>query len=83
MYDNAYDKAYDNVCREALWRVLHEYGVDGSLIRSMSILCDGSIAYVRLGSREGEYFEVRMGLRQGCVMSRGSLTLFLTAWEDR
>ena len=56
------EKAYDNVCIGALWRVLHECGVDGSLIRSMSILCDGSRACVRLGSRVGEYFEVRKGL---------------------
>ena len=63
------EKAYDKVCREALWRVLHECGVDGYLIRSMSSLYNGSRACVRLGSRLGEIFEVRRGLRQGCVMS--------------
>ena len=57
------EKAYDNVCREALWRVLHKCGVDGPLIRSMGILYDGSRACVRLGRRVGEYFEVRKGLR--------------------
>ena len=30
------EKVYDKVCREALWRLLHECGVDGYLIRSMS-----------------------------------------------
>ena len=57
------EKAYDKVCREELWRVLHECGVDGYLIRSMSSLYNGSRACVRLGSRVGEYFEVRRGLR--------------------
>ena len=41
--------AYDKVCREALWRVLHECGVDGYLIRSMSRLYNGSRERVRLG----------------------------------
>ena len=48
---------------------MHECGVDGYLIRSMSSLYNGSRACMRLGRRVGKYFEVRKGLRQGCVMS--------------
>ena len=61
------EKVYDKVCREALWKRLHECGVNGYLIKSMSTLYDGSRTCMRLGSRVGEYFEVRTGLRQGCV----------------
>ena len=46
-------------CREALWRELHECGVDGYLIRSMSSLYNGSKECERLGSRVGKYSEVR------------------------
>ena len=63
------EKAYDKVCRQALLSVLYECGVDGYLIRSMSSLFNGIRTCVRLGSRVVEYFEVRSGLRQGCVMS--------------
>ena len=63
------DKADDKVCREALWRVLHEGGIDGYLIRSMSSLYNGCRACVKLGSRVWEHIEVRSGSRQGCVMS--------------
>ena len=70
------EKVYDKVCKEALWRVLHECGVDGYLIRSMSSLYNGSRACVRLGSRLGEIFEVRRGLRQGCVMSPWLFNIF-------
>ena len=28
------EKGYDKVCREAMWRVLHECGVDGYFIMS-------------------------------------------------
>ena len=39
------EKAYDKVRRVALWRVMHKWGIDGYLIRSMSILSNGSKAY--------------------------------------
>ena len=59
-----------------LWRVLHECGVDGYLIRSMSSLYNESRVCVRLGSRVGEYFEVRKGLRQGCLMQISDLNIY-------
>ena len=68
------ENAYDTVCREALWRVLHECLVDGFLMRTMSSLYNRNRACERLGSRVGEYFEVNRGLRQGYLMSLSSLT---------
>ena len=32
------EKAYDNVCREKLWRTLFEYGIRGRLLRSIRAL---------------------------------------------
>ena len=54
-------KACDKVCREGLWRVLHECGVNEYLIRNMSSLYNGSTACVRLGSKVREHFKVRRG----------------------
>ena len=65
------EKECNKVCRERLWRGLHECGVDGHLISSMSSLYDGSKACVKLGSRLGEYFEIRRGDR-GVQCLRGS-----------
>ena len=70
------EKAYDKVCREEVWKVLHEYEVDGYFVRSMSCLYNESRIYVRLGSRVGEYFEVRRGLIQGCAMSSWLFKIF-------
>ena len=70
--------AYDKVCRETLWRVLYQCGVNGYLIRSMNSLYNGSTACARLGSRVGKYFEVSWGLRQGCVMSPWVFNIFFT-----
>ena len=74
------EKAYDKVCRKALWRVLHECGVDGYLISIMSSLYNESRACVRMGSRVVEYFEVRRRLRQGCVISSRLFNIFWTKW---
>ena len=43
--------------------------LDGYLIRIMSSLYNGSKVCMRLDSRVKEHFEVRRGLRKGCVMS--------------
>ena len=58
-----FQKAYDKICREELWRAMHECEVYGYLIRSMSSLYDESRAYIRLSSRTEEYVEERRGLR--------------------
>ena len=70
------EKPYDKVCREELWRVLHECKVDGYLIWRMNSLYWGSNAYVRPGSRVRKYFKVRRGLREGCVISKCLFTIF-------
>ena len=64
------------VCREAMWRVLRECGTDGCLITRLSSLYDGSRACVRLGSKVREYFDVRKGLREWCVISMWLFNIF-------
>ena len=56
--------------------MLHEWGVDGYLIRSMSSLYDRGRASVRLGSRVAKYFEVRRGLKEDCLVSRWLFNIF-------
>ena len=41
----------------------------GRLLRGVKGLYVGSIACVRVGNEVSEWFLVRVGLRQGCVMS--------------
>merc|ERR1711895_129466 len=63
------EKAYDRVDREALWQVLRIYGIGGRVLRGiMSFYVEGK-ACVRVGGEISESFEVKRGLRQGCVMS--------------
>ena len=73
------EKAYDRVDREAMWRVLGMYGINGQLLKAVQSLYENSEAYVRVCREEGEWFEVGVGLRQGCVMSPWLFNLFMDA----
>ena len=71
------EKAYDRVDRVAMWNVLRLYGVDGKLLDAVKSLYVDSKACVRVGNGMSEWFPVRVGLRQGCVMSPWLFNLFI------
>ena len=63
------EKAYDRVPRDELWKVLHEYSVDGQLLRAItSFYCQPEVC-VRVKGKQSKPFHVGIGLRQGCVLS--------------
>ena len=71
------EKAYDRVDREALWKVLRIYGVGGKLLEAVRSFYQGCKACVRVGNEESDWFPVKVGLRQGCVMSPWLFNLFM------
>jgi hypothetical protein len=62
-------KAYDSVPRESLWQILRVYGVHAKLVELLEDLHKGTQAAVRMGGSMSEWFDVRGGVRQGCVIS--------------
>ena len=72
-------KAYDRVDRDAMWRVLGIYGINGQLLKAVQNLYEKSEVCVRVCREEGEWFEVGVGLRQGCVMSPWLFNLLVDA----
>ena len=72
------EKAYDRVDREAMQRVLGMYGINGQLLKAVQSLYEKSEAGVTI-CREGKWFEVCVGLRQGCVMSPWLFNMFMDA----
>ena len=63
------EKAYDNVNRIKLWKVLEEYDVKGRLLKAVQAMYEDGKASVRVGDRESEWFGVHKGVRQGCTLS--------------
>ena len=62
-------KAYDSVPRNALWTVLAKCGVPLTMLSIIRSFHDGMQAGVRVGNTVTDNFEVRNGLRQGCMMA--------------
>ena len=71
------EKAYDRVDRDAMWNVLRLYGVGGKLLQAVKSLYTDSRACVRVGNETSDWFPVRVGLRQGCVMSPWLFNLYI------
>lgn len=63
------EKAYDRVDWLALWDVLKIYGVGGKLLSAIKSFHEEASSCVKISGETSEQFEVKVGLRQGCVMS--------------
>ena len=73
-------KAYDSVDRTLLWDVLARFGVSPRMLAVIRQFHDGMQAYVRLDDGEcSDKFDVRQGLRQGCVLAPLLFNMFFTA----
>ena len=64
-----FSQAYDSVWRDGMWELLEKYGVAPKMIRILRNLYEGITACVRIEGENTEAFEVRTGLRQGCILS--------------
>ena len=73
------EKAYDRVPREALWDVLKVYGIGGKLLHAIKSFYKCSESCVRVCQEESEWFEVKVGVRQGCVMSPWLFNIYMDA----
>ena len=62
-----YAKSFDCVAHSAVWKILREMGIpDYLLLRN---LYAGQEATVRTGHGTRDWFQIRKGVRQGCILS--------------
>ena len=64
-----YTKAFDCVDHNKLWKILQEMGIPDHLTCLLRNLYAGHKATVRTGHGTVDWFEIRKGICQGCVLS--------------
>ena len=62
-------KAFDCVDHNKLWKILKEMGIPDHLTCLLRNLYVGKEATVRTGHRTTDWFQIRKGVHQGCVLS--------------
>ncbi|VDO79060.1 unnamed protein product [Schistosoma margrebowiei] len=64
-----YEKAFDTVDRRTLWKLLRHYGVPEKIVNIIRNSYDGLQCKVVHEGQLTDAFQVRTGLRQGCLLS--------------
>ncbi len=71
------EKAYDRVAWLALWEVLRIYGVGGKLLGAIKSFYEEASVSVKISGETSEHFEIKVGLRQGWVMSPWLFNIYM------
>ena len=71
-----YAKAFDCVDHKKLWKILKEMGITDHLTCLLRNLYAGQEATVRTGHGTTDWFQVRRGACQGCILSPCLFNLF-------
>ncbi len=61
----------------ALWDVLKIYGVGGNLLSAIKSFYEKASSCVKISGETSEHFEIKVGLRQGCVMSPWLFSIYI------
>ena len=64
-----YAKAFDSVDHKKLWKILKEMGIPDHLTWLLRNLYAGQEATVRTGHGTTDWFQIRKGVCQGCILS--------------
>ena len=77
-----FEKAFDSISREVLWRLLHHYRMPVKTVTTIRALYEGFSVQVVHNGQKTEPLNMRTGVRQGCLLSP---LLFLVAldWVTR
>ena len=64
-----YAKGFDCVDHNKLWKILKEMGIPDHLTCLLKNLYAGQEAIVRTGHETTDWFQIRKGVCQGCILS--------------
>ena len=72
-----YAKAFDCVDHNKLWKILKKLGIPDHLTCLLRNLYAGQEATVRTGHGKTDWFQIRKGVRQGCILSPCLFNLYV------
>ena len=64
-----FEKAFDSVHCEGLWRIMKAYSIPDKLIRMVKIMYDDFECSVLEEDEQTRWFKITTGVKQGCAMS--------------
>ena len=64
-----YEKAFDSVGRETMWKLLRHYGVPEKIISLIRCTFQDMSYRIAYAGQLSKSFEVKTGVRQGCLLS--------------
>ena len=77
-----YEKAFNKIHHETLWKIMRHYGFQEKYIRLVKMFYSNSKCSVVTEAGNGTWFEVKSGVKQGCVMS-GFLLILVRPPQSR
>ena len=77
-----FQKAFDSVDREVIWKLMQHYGFPPKLITLIQQLYSNSACQVIHDGKLSEPFQVQTGVRQGCLLSP-TIFLLVVDWIMR
>ena len=72
-----FKKAYDSINQTLLWKRLTQIGIRGKMFKSVQSLYQSVSSCVRISGLTTDWFDVTVGLRQGCPLSRLLFNCFI------
>ena len=72
-------KAFDTVNRPALWDLLKRLGCPPKFLQMVIQLHDGQLGRVRIAGTLSKPFEIKNGVKQGCVLAPTLFSIFFSA----
>ena len=70
-------KAFDGVDRKLLWYKLQCYGINGTLLNNIMALYKQVQYSIEINEYQTDWFEVRRGVKQGCILSPILFNIFI------
>ena len=75
-------KAYDRVWRDGLWHKMRELGVKGKMWRMIREMYSDVKSRCFVGEATTDWFDVDVGVRQGCVLSPILFNMFINGLAE-